>query len=240
MGMRRFRGFRRSSVAAGQRRHLSNRADHQWIVSTSSFPYLTMFPFPSEVVQLTEGSSRRMEIGEIQRREQFDTMKPVSRSCLLFGSAEAADAVPRPPTLRESELGTAPLLRRFDFYQGSLCAFRELSARVCMDARDVRERRIGRTIVAAAGIAPVANGNCDRREDVHVIYRGEWLPTASPRDRRDVAVHAEVRLDRRGRGTVAGAVWSDNRGGTVDAVATRFGHDLAEFFTAATAATCAQ
>jgi hypothetical protein len=207
------------------------------IVTTSSLPNLKHGPFPSELMERVDGQPRRIEFREIQDRFEYSTTSTVSRSCLLFGSAAEAGAFPRPPTLRESQLGTSPVLREFEFQDGSLCDFRHVS-RVCVDARDVRRRNIGRTIVSAVGLPGSSTSQCDRFDGVTVRYRAEWSVNTHSSARGAPTATAEVRREQRGKGTVAAAIWIDNTGASADASGKRFGHDLAELLRQASTTTC--
>jgi hypothetical protein len=207
------------------------------IVTTSSLPNLKPGPFPSELMEVVDGQLRRIEFREIQNRFEYSTTSMVSRSCLLFGSAAEARAFPRPPTLRESELGTSPVLREFEFNEGSLCDCQHVS-RLCVDAKDVRRRNIGRTIISAVGLPESSTGKCGSFDGVTVRYRAEWSEYTHSSARGAPTPIAEVRREQRGKGTIAAAMWADNTGASADASAERFGHDLAELFRRASTATC--
>src|SRR5687767_11078714 len=69
--------------------------------------------FPSELIQIVNGNPRRVESNETQHRGEYDSNNPIARYCVFFGSAAAAAAFQRPPTLTESRLGTDPVLRHF-------------------------------------------------------------------------------------------------------------------------------
>ncbi len=207
------------------------------IVTTSSLPNLKYDPFPSELMEVVDGQLRRIEFREIQNRFEYSTTSMVSRSCLLFGSAAKARAFPRPPTLRESQLGTSPVLREFEFNEGSLCDFQHVS-RLCVDAKDVRRRNISRTIISAVGLPESSTGTCGRFDGVIVRYRAEWSAYTHSSARGAPTPIAEVRREQSGKGTVAAVIWVDNTGDSAEASAKRFGQDLAELFRQASTTTC--
>jgi hypothetical protein len=207
------------------------------IVTTSSLPNLKEGPFPSQLMEVADGQPRRIDLREIQNRFEYSTTSTVSRSCLLFGSAAEARSFPRPPTLRESQLGSSPVLREFEFDQGSLCDFQHVSG-VCVDAKDVRRRNIGRTIISAVGLPESSTSKCDGFDGVTVRYRAEWSVNTHSSARGAPTPMAEVRREQRGKGTVAAVIWADNTGASADASAERFGRDLAELFRQASTATC--
>ena len=210
------------------------------IVPTSSFPRLEHPPFASEVMQMVNGQQKAVAFDEIQQRGESDSKSTVARYCSFFGSAAAARLVPRPPTLTESALGTAPLLQRFEFSMGSLCDFREVS-RACLEAKDVAKGRIERAMVEGLrGHSIKASRNCNAFDGIVVRYRADWALQTHGNARGPRYAFAEVRREQRGKGTLALATWSDSDGGEADAVAKRFDRDLAEFFQHVTAATCAK
>jgi hypothetical protein len=208
------------------------------IVATSSFPHLIHQPFASEVMQTEKGQLRPVEIHSIANRGEYATDNPVSRYCLFFGSNEEAALAPRPPTLRESELGTTPVLQRVEFSEGALCDFRDVS-QVCLEASDVSNSRIARTIAATVPqISMKPAGNCDAFDGIVVRYHAEW----SMESGRSVPPHrnaiAQLQRHRTGKGTIAMATWVDVEGGGAEDVATRFGRDLADFFRQAATVSC--
>ena len=208
------------------------------IIRTSSFPSLATPPLPSELIQVVNGKPLRVEFNEIQQRGEYDTKNPIARYCLFFGSAAAAAAFQRPPTLTESRLGTNPVLQHFEFSKGELCDFRATS-RLCLAAKDVTGRRVGDSIRRTLGdrIAVVA-GPCNAFDGIVVRYDADWAVQTHSSSRGPRFAFAEVRREIGGKGTQALATWSNTEGGSADAVAERFGRELAALLRQAASSTC--
>jgi hypothetical protein len=208
------------------------------ILRTSHFPSLATPPFPSELIQIVNGNPRRLEFNETQQRGESDSNNPIARYCLFFGSAAAAAAFQRPPTLSESRLGTDPVLQHFEFSKGDLCDFRDVS-RFCLLAKDVSGRRIGNNIVRAlgGGITAVTD-KCDAFDGIVVRYDADWAVQTHSSSRGPRFAFAELRREDPGKGTKALATWSNTQGGSADAVAERFGRDLAAFRRQAASTNC--
>ena len=207
------------------------------ILRTSSLPNLATPPLVSELVQVSSGSARRLEIRETQRRSAYDTKDPVSRHCVFFGTEAAAALVPRPPTLTESRLGTDPLLEHFEFELGNLCEFRDTS-RLCLAVSNT-SRRLRDTIVRSLGARVTAgSGQCDGFDGIVVQYTAERaIQTHSSSPGRPFAF-AEVRRSDKVRGTSGLVTWTNGHEGSAEAIAERFGRDLSAFLKQVDAASC--
>lgn len=210
------------------------------IQRTSSLPHLADPPVPFEVIRIVNGSSRRVESDASLSRSEYDSKSPVSRHCQFFGPSASVTAVPRPPTLAESRLGTDPVLQHFDFLTGDLCEFRD-SSRLCLAASDFAGSDVRTHILRALGpqSAPIAN-RCDGFAGIIVRYHADRAlqthsSAAGPR-----SAFAEVRRERAAKGTTALATWSSMQGGSAAEMAEQFGRHLADLFRHATSDRCAK
>lgn len=208
------------------------------IVATSSFPHMHRSPFVSQLMKTENGQLRRVEVHDTASRGEYVTLDPVSRYCLFFGSNQEAALVPRPPRLKESQLGTTPLLQRFEFSQGSLCDFRDIS-RVCLEATDMSQSNIAKTIGKTIPEVPMSPAeSCDGFDGIVVHYQAQWSIQRDASVPRSRDAFGHVRRNKPGKGTVALAAWIDVDGGEADEVATRFGRELADLFQHAAVAAC--
>jgi hypothetical protein len=206
------------------------------IVKTSSFPGLTATPYASEIAQVIDGQPRVIEPRQSQIRFDSPGTGPISRSCLFIGHYDGR-SVQRPPTLRESAMGTSPILNEFEFVQGSLCDLRQVTS-VCIDARDVRQRNIGRTIASALGMPATLKSNCYDKVGVAVRYEADWGVITHSKARGIPMPIAQIHRLSGPKGQPAFAIWTDPEEESAEAGATRFGRELAELFRKAAAATC--
>jgi len=202
------------------------------ILKTSSLPNLKTGSFPSEIVEIVDGQPRPIRLRFSQERSEYNSSSPISRVCRLFGTRDP-HSVQRPPTLRESEIGTSPILNEFEFIKGSLCDFTQVTS-VCIDAKDVRQRNIGRAIASAIGIPATVKNDCDKHDGVAVEYRAEWGAATHSTERVTPKPFAEIRRVHPTKGTMALAIWSGLDEESAEAGASRIGRDLIEMFRKAT------